>query len=145
MPTLTQVRDAAAEMLRKALPKAVRVEAFAGEIDLAGLAQKGVAQGGSLYVAVLSAVNAGTGLDFDMRAGFACFALGRAARPEDREAEALALAEAAALALHGATFGLAGVSPALVDAVAPVPDEAVEKSGVSVWAVTWAQHIIFNA
>lgn len=143
MPSLTQTRDAAIALLRTSLPTAQRVEAFAGDIDLAALAQKGVPPGGSLYVAALSAVNVGQGLDFDMQASLGCFCLARAPKAEVREAEALALAESAAKALHGATFGLATVTPARVVAISSVPDEDVEQSGVVVWAVLWEQSLLF--
>lgn len=141
MASLTIARDAAITLLKTTLP-AQRVEAFAGDIDLAALAQKAVPTGGSLFVAALSATNVGHGLDFDMQGSFGCFCVARAPKAEQREAEALALAEAAAKSLHGADFGLTTVSPARVLAITAVPDEAVDQSGVVVWAVLWEQLLL---
>lgn len=144
MPSLTRTRDAAISLLKTGLPDVQRIEAFAGEVDLAGLSQKGVPQGGSIFVAALSAVNAGQSMDFDMLGSFGCFCLCRNPRREARDQEALALAEQAAILVHGADYGLAGVSPARVTAITGVPDESVDNSGVVVWAVLWEQSLAFN-
>ena len=54
MPDLTDVRDAAADLLAAGIPEAARVEALAGELDMASIARKNVshADAGSLFVAV---------------------------------------------------------------------------------------------
>ena len=47
--------------------------------------------------------------------------------------------------IHGATFGLAGLSPARVLSIAPVTDEDLEKSNFSVWSVVWTQRVVMEA
>lgn len=150
MPDLTEVRDAAADLLAAGIPEAARVEALAGELDMASIARKNVshADAGSLFVAVGEAENAAApdSLDFDMAAVFAAFAVARhASRPAHAEAAALALAQKAARLVHGSVFGLAGLSPARVLSIAPVADESLEKSNFSVWSVVWAQRITMEA
>ncbi len=150
MPDLTDVRDAAADLLAAGIPEAARVEALAGELDMASIARKNVshADAGSLFVAVGEAENAAApdSLDFDMAAVFAAFAVARhASRPAHAEAAALALAQKAARLVHGSVFGLAGLSPARVLSIAPVADENLEKNNFSVWSVVWAQHITMEA
>lgn len=150
MPDLTDVRDATADLLAAGIPEAARVEALAGELDMASIARKNVshADAGSLFVAVGEAENAAApdSLDFDMAAVFAAFAVARhASRPAHAEAAALALAQKAAKLVHGSVFGLAGLSPARVLSIAPVADENLEKNNFSVWSVVWAQHITMEA
>lgn len=150
MPDLTEVRDAATGLLAAGIPEAARVEALAGELDMASIARKNVghADAGSLFVAVGEAENAAApdSLDFDMAAVFAAFAVARhASRPAHAEAAALALAQKAAKLVHGSVFGLAGLSPARVLSIAPVADENLEKNNFSVWSVVWAQRITMEA
>lgn len=149
MPSLTDVRDAAAALLASGLPEAARVEAFAGELDMTSIARKNVghADAGSLFVAVGEAENAAApdSLDLDMAAVFAVFAVARhASRPAHAEAAALALAQKAAGLIHGATFGLAGLSPARVLSLSPVADEGLEKNNFSVWSLIWTQRVIME-
>ncbi len=150
MPSLTDVRDAAVALLAAGIPEAVRVEAFAGELDMTSIARKNVSHSdaGSLFVAVGEAENAADpgSLDFDMAAAFAAFAVARhASRPAHAEAAALGLAQKAARLIHGATFGLAGLSPARVLSIAPVTDEDLEKNNFSVWSVVWTQRVVMEA
>lgn len=150
MPSLTEVRDAARDLLAAGIPEAARVEAFAGELDMTSIARKNVghSDAGSLFVAVGEAENAAApgSLDFDMAAVFVVFAVARhASRPAHAEAAALALAQKAAVLIHGAGFGLAGLSPARVLSIAPVTDESLERNSFSIWSVTWEQRIIMEA
>lgn len=117
---------------------------------MASVAKKNVSHSdaGSLFVAVGEAENAADpdSLDFDMAAAFAVFAVARhASRPAHAEAAALGLAQKAARLIHGATFGLAGLSPARVLSIAPVTDEDLEKNNFSVWSVVWTQRVIMEA
>lgn len=145
MPSLTQVRDAAIAHLKTALPSINRIEGFAGELDMASVAGKNLPKGGALFVSVGEAANAGTCADLEMVAAFGVFAVARTSgKRETGEAEALALAETAVMALHGQTFDLQGTGPALVRGIAPVSDEGLEKLGVSVWSVLWEQLITFT-
>lgn len=150
MPDMTQVRDAACEWIKAQVPGLGRVEAFAGELDLRGAAPKGIGYDDrvNLFLAVGEAENAAQqgSLDFDMECAFAAFAVARdAARPAAAEARALHAIQRAALAVHGATFGLSGVSPARVTALAPVPDEELAKRGLWIWSLAWQQRVVFTA
>lgn len=150
MPSLTEVRDAARDLLAAGIPQASRVEVFAGELDMDSVRKKNVAHSdaGLLFVTVGEAENAAApdSLDFDLAAVFAVFAVARhASRNTAAEAEALSLAQEAARLIHGATFGLAGVSPARVLSLSPVTDADLMKSGLWVWSVAWEQRVIFSA
>lgn len=151
MPTLTEIRNAACTLLTSVLPEASRVEAFVGPVDMGSIASRNIVHGdkGLLFVAVGEAVNAADPktLDLDMAGVFAVLAIARnAARPTKTEDASLMLAQKAALALHGATFGLAGVSPARVTSIEPLEhdDEKLTKIGIRVWCVTWEQRIVFG-
>ena len=145
MPGLTTARDAAIAHLKASLPGKVRVEGFAGELDMQSVASKNLPQGGAVFVAVGEASNTGQGVDLDMHAALGAFAVTRTAgRREAAEADALALGEAVAMLVHGQRFGLAGLGPALVRSLAPVEDDALDKLGVSVWCVLWEQLITFD-
>lgn len=149
MPSLTDVRDAACAHLKARLPRVARVEAFAGELDLRSAAPKGLGYDDSvnLFLAVGEAENAAPqgSLDFDMEASFAAFAVARhATRPTAAEALALDVVQRAALELHGATFGLPGLSPARVVSLAPVPDDDLAKRGLWIWSLTWQQRVVFT-
>jgi len=151
MPLLTDIRDAACALLTTACPSAARVEGFAGPIDMDGIARRNVqyADKGLLFVAIGDAANAAApgSLDFDMAGSFAVLAIARnAARPTKNEDTALVLAQTAARALHGATFGLAGVSPARVTTLEPLEhdDEKLAASGIRVWMLTWEQRFVFG-
>lgn len=149
MPDLIEVRDAAVALLKGGLTKAERVEAFAGDLDMQSAAPKNVRPGsGTVFVAIAEAVNVSPeeSLDFDMAGVYGAFAIARnVARPEAAEAQALALAQAAASLLHGATYGLAGVSPARVLSLSPVTDDDLARSGIRVWGVVWRQTVVFDA
>ena len=145
MPSLTQVRDAAIAHLKTALPAISRIEGFAGELDMTSAAGKNLPKGGALFVSVGEAVNSGADADMELVAAFGVFAVARTSgKREAGEAEALALAEAAVTALHGQAFDTQGVGPALVRGITPVPDESLEKLGVSIWSVIWEQLITFD-
>ena len=149
MPSLTDVRDAAVALLCAGMPEAERVEAFAGDLDMQSAAPKNVRPGGggTIFVAAVEAENAATpdSLDFDMAGLYGVFALARhAAKPEIAEAQALHLAQRAATLLHGATYGLAGVSPARVLSLAPVNGDDLAKAGIWVWSVVWRQTVVFE-
>lgn len=148
MPGLTEVRDAACRLLQ-GLSDVERVEAFAGELDMKSVSSRNVQHTAraSLFVAVAEAENAApeTSLDFDMAAVFVAFAVSRhASRPTHAEAAALALVQEAARLLHGATFGLNGLSPARVLSIAPVSDAELARNGIWVWSVVWGQRVILN-
>lgn len=150
MPSLTDVRDAARGLLASGLPKAARVEVFAGELDMDSVRKKNVghSDAGVLFVAVGEAENAAApdSLDFDLAAVFAVFAVARhASRCTTAEAVALSLAQDAARLIHGTTFGLANVSPARVLSLSPVADEELAKNSIWVWSVAWEQRVIFSA
>lgn len=150
MPSLTDVRDAACAHLKAQLPHLSRVEAFAGELDLRSAAPKGLGYDDrvSVFIAVGEAENAAPqgSLDFDLEASFAAFAVARhATRPTAAEALSLQAIQQAALALHGETFGLSGLSPARVTALAPVPDDDLAKRGLWIWSLTWQQRVVFTA
>ena len=66
-----------------------------------------------------------------------------AAGAEYAEADALSVAETAALSIHGATFGLP-VSPARVKSLEAVNDETFVENGYSVWTIVWQQQLIFT-
>lgn len=150
MPRLTEVRDAACAWLKTQVAGVDRVEAFAGELDLRSAAPKALGYDNrvNLFVAVGEAENAAPqgSQDFDMECAFAVFAVARdATRPTAAEARALQAIQEAALVLHGATFGLPGVSAARVTALAPVPDEELAKRGLWIWSLTWQQRVVFTA
>lgn len=149
MPSLTDVRDAACAWLSAQMPEVSRVEAFAGELDLRSAAPKGLGYDDrvNLFAAVGEAENAASqgSLDFDLECAFALFAVARhATRPTCAEALALLTIQRAALAIHGNAFGLSGVSPARVTALAPVPDEELAKRGLWIWSLTWQQRVVFT-
>ena len=149
MPSLTEVRDAACAWLSAQMPEVSRVEAFAGELDLRSAAPKGLGYDDrvNIFAAVGEAENAASqgSLDFDMECAFALFAVARhATRPTAAEALALETVQRAALAVHGNTFGLSGVSPARITALAPVPDDELAKRGLWIWSLAWQQRVVFT-
>lgn len=146
MPGLIDVRDAAVALLRAALPEVRRIEAFSGEFTPGAATLKNLPPE-AVFVAALSGRNpaAADSLDFDMLGAFCVFVLTRArASREACEGDGLALAERAALALHGGTFSIAGVGPARVLGLEPAYDEELEKSGVMIWTVLWQQPLVFT-
>ena len=146
MPSLTEVRDAAVALLQTVFPDLPRVEAFSGEITIDAVADKRLPAGVSVLVAALAADNdapPGT-LDFDVVASFGVLVISsNAAGAEYAEADALSVAETAALSIHGATFGLPA-SPAVVKSLEAVNDEAFVENGYSVWTIVWQQQLIFT-
>ena len=146
MPSLTEVRDAAVVLLQTVLPDLLRVEAFSGEITIDAVADKRLPAGVSVLVAALAADNdaaPGT-LDFDVVGSFGVLVISNnAAGAEDAEAEALAVAETAALSIHGATFGLP-VSPAVVQTLEAVHAEAFAENNYRVWTIVWRQQLVFT-
>ena len=142
MPSLTEVRDAAVTLLQTVFPDLPRVEAFSGEITIGAVADKRLPAGVSVLVASLAADNdaAPGSLDFDVVASFGVLIISsNAAGAEYAEADALSVAETAALSIHGATFGLP-VSPARVKSLEAVNDETFVENGYSVWQ----QQLIFT-
>ena len=146
MPSLTEVRDAAVTLLQTVFPDLPRVEAFSGEITIGAVADKRLPAGVSVLVASLAADNdaAPGSLDFDVVASFGVLIISsNAAGAEYAEADALSVAETAALSIHGATFGLP-VSPARVKSLEAVNDETFVENGYSVWTIVWQQQPIFT-
>lgn len=146
MPSLTEVRDAAVALLQGVFPDLPRVEAFSGEITLDAVAEKRLPPGVSVLVAAVAADNeaAPASLDFDVMAVFGALVVSNnVAGAECAEADALAVAERTALAVHGATFGLP-VSPAVVRSLEAVTDEELARQGVCVWSVLWRQSFAFS-
>lgn len=146
MPSLTEVRDAAVVLLQTVFPDLPRVEAFSGEITLDAVAQKRLPPGVSVLVAALAADNdaAPGSLDLDIVGTFGVLVVSNnVAGAECAEADALAVAEKAALSLHGAAFGLP-VSPAVVKTLEAVTDEALFENGLCVWSVLWRQQLVFT-
>ena len=147
MPTFTEIRDAAVELLRTAFPDLNRVEAFSGEVSLEALTGKTLPAGVSVLVAAIGGDNSAPqdSLDFDMLGAFGVLVISNnVASAEDGEAEALAVAEKVALMLHCANFGLPGVSPARVLEIEPVHDDGLFGAGVTVWSVLWRQNLVFT-
>ena len=146
MPSLTEVRDAAVALLQTVFPTLPRVEAFSGEITLDAVAEKGLPPGVSVLVAAVAAdyEAAGDSLDLDVTATFGALVVSNnVAGAESAEAEALAVAEKTALALHGNDFGLP-VSPAVVRSLEVVTDDELAGQGVCVWSVLWRQSFAFS-
>lgn len=136
MPALTAIRDAACAWLARALPEAGRVESFCGSLDFERLGPRNVQYSGegSLFVAVGEARNLGEGQVLDMEGSFWVFAVNRnAARATVAASAALLLIQKAACALHGQTFGLAGISPANVRQIAPISSEELDRARFQVW------------
>ena len=147
MASLTSIRDAAAREMRAICPDLPRVEAFAGELSFDATKNRALPPGVSVLVTTLGAENdAGPdALDFAMVGAFALIILSRnVAGAEAREADALAIAEKLALALHGQRFALTDVEPALVDRLEPVRDTDLDNMGVCVWTVVWTQAFVFT-
>ena len=147
MPSLTEVRDAAVALLRTVHPDISRVEAFSGEITLDAVAGKGLPPGVSVLVAAVAADNdaQGDSLDFDVMGTFGALVVSNnVAGAEYAEQDALHVAEKTALAVHGATFGLPGVSPAVVRSLEAVTDEELAGNGICVWSVVWRQSLVFT-
>lgn len=147
MPSFTQIRDKAVALLRATFPDLGRVEAFSGELDLGTVSGKTLPAGVSVLVATVGGNNSAVenSLDFTMRGTFGVLIIANnVSSLEAGEAEALAVAEKAALALHGATFGLPGVSPAKVFSIDAVHDEELTGRGLTVWSVVWRQRLVFT-
>ena len=145
MPTLTEVRDAAVELLKKTFPALPRVEAFSGELDLEVAARKRLPPGVTILVAAVSADNEGTALALDMEGtfGVVVVASNRAGR-EAAEKDVLIAAEKAALTIHGSRFGLTGVSPARVRVLEQVMDEKLAENNLCAWSLVWQQALTFT-
>lgn len=145
MPSLTQIRDAAVNTLRDVCPEAKRIEAFSGELNLDTAKGKILPSGVSVLVAVLEAGNEPPLEQLDLTGTFAVLvAVNDTRSREAREARALTVAEAVTVAVHGNTFGLAGVGPALVLSLSPFSGDELDKSGLSVWSVIWQQGFTFS-
>lgn len=145
MSRVIAVRDAAVKTLQ-ALPTVKSVRAFAGDLTLEGLGQRPLGLQ-ELFVSVITVDNApeDAPTDSDLRAAFGLFVIVRNQKDRlEREVMALDLAEQAFTCLHGSTFDLMGVGPALVGGMAPLDGEvrdALEKKGITVWALAWEQRI----
>lgn len=141
MPSLTALRDTAVAALREVLTDVSRVEAFAGEVTLDAIAGKGLQAGVSVFVALVSVDNGSDApLDLDVTATFGALVVSsNPVSAEDREAEALRVAEKVVLTLHGATFSLPDVSPVALHSLEPVLDEALSDNGLAVWSALWTQ------
>lgn len=147
MPLLTDVRDAACAYLGEALPEALRVEAFSGALDFERLSPRGVqySEQACLFIAPGECRNVGSELAFDCEADFWVFSIARhAARPTIASNASLALAQKAAIAIHGQTFGLSGVSPASVQHVSAISGEQFEKAGIWAWELLFTMRVVFG-
>lgn len=147
MPLLTDVRDAACLYLKTALPDALRVEAFAGSLDFDSLSPRGVqySEQACLFIAPGECRNVGRELALDCEADFWAFSVARhAARPTIASNASLALAQKAAIAIHGQTFGLTGVSPANVRYVNAIASEDFEKVGIWAWELSFTMRVVFG-
>ncbi len=145
MPGLTQTRDAAVALLKAALPD-MRVEGIAGATDATSILREPIGAG-AIFVMALSSVNVASedSLDFDLQGSLAALIVVHGRKNKTaRESDGLALAEKVALALHGNSFGLTGVSPARCTGLAPVEDDDMDARGVWAWGVTWEQRIIMG-
>ena len=101
----------------------------------------------SVLVAAVAADNdaQGDSLDFDVMGTFGALVVSNnVAGAEYAEQDALDVAEKTALAVHGATFGLPGVSPAVVRSLEAVTDEELAGNGICVWSVVWRQSLVFT-
>lgn len=148
MPLLTDVRDAACAHLQSSLKNALRVEAFAGVLNLDGLAPRGVqySEKAALFIAAGECRNVGPALYCDFEASFWVFSVARhAARPTIAASAALALAQDAALAIHGQRFGLTGVSPANVRSLAPIIDDDLDKAGIHAFELRFDMRVALSA
>ena len=120
---------------------------FSGEITLDAVAGKGLPPGVSVLVAAVAADNdaQGDSLDFDVMGTFGALVVSNnVAGAEYAEQDALDVSEKTALAVHGATFGLPGVSPAVVRSLEAVTDEELAGNGICVWSVVWRQSLVFT-
>ena len=147
MPNFTEIRDAAVALLRTRFPDLVRVEAFSGELSIDALSIKALPAGVSVLAAAIGGDNSAPAesLAFEMLGSFGVMVVSNNVQSREAgEAEALAVAEKAALALHGATFGLPGVSPAKVFSIDAVHDEELTGRGLTVWSVVWRQRLVFT-
>lgn len=146
MASLTELRDAACACLKNALP-AVRVSGLAGSADAATILRESVGKS-TVFVVLLAAENHAerAPMDFDMQATLGALVIIHGRKNQTaREADGLAVAEAAAQSLHGRTFGMADAGPARVLGIAPLADEELENKGLWAWAVTWEQSLTFTA
>ncbi|HJB65189.1 MAG TPA: hypothetical protein H9768_02750 [Candidatus Mailhella merdavium] len=147
MPGLTETRDAAVSLLRKTFPELCRVEAFSGELNMDEAARRSFPPGISLLVAVVAAENdaPADSLVFSVMGTFGALVISNsAAGAEHAEGDALSAAERAALSLHGATYGLEGVSPARVESLEACQDGELAENGLCVWAIIWKQALVFG-
>lgn len=148
MASLTQVRDAAVALLREALPSIVRLEAFSGTLTMDDASMKRLPFGVSILVAAVAADNTappGT-LDFDVTGEFGAIIVSKSkSTAEAREADSLAVAQQVSMALHGQTFALPDVGPAIVTTLEAVDAEEFAKNGICVWSVRWQQALTFSA
>lgn len=145
MTCLTELRNAACLHLKARLP-AVRISSLAGGMDAATLLRESTGLT-TIFVVLLSAENKAhaSPMDFDMNATLGALIVLHGRKNQTmREADGLSVAERVAQALHGQTFGLAGVGAACVLGLAPVSDEELESKGFWAWAVTWEQGLTFS-
>lgn len=146
MAGLTELRNSACAFLQAALP-AVRVSSLAGGTDAATILRESFGQT-AVFIVLLSAANRAGDfpMDFDMEATLGAIIVVHGRKNQTaREEDGLAVAEAAALALHGQTFGLDNVGAARVLGLAPVSDEELDSRGIWAWAVTWEQGLSLAA
>lgn len=140
MAALTAARDAAILYLGQVFPD-VHVAPMAASDEAGAILSRLIGDGG-IFVLISRAENCSPreSLDFDLRATFAALVVAHGRKnQESREDAGLPVAEKAALALHGATFGLAGASPARVLGLAPISDNDLQKRGLWAWGITWEQ------
>lgn len=146
MPSLTQIRDAAVATLKAVCPDKRRVKAFSGKLDLDNAKAKNLPAGVSVLVAALEAANEQPCERLDLTGVFVAQVVSvSSANRETREADALTLAEIITTIIHGNTFGLSGVSPALVAALTPLDSDTLDASGIAVWLVVWQQAFTFDS
>ena len=146
MTCLTDLRDAACLRLKARLP-AVRIGSLAGGADAATLLRESTGLT-TIFVVLLSAENKahGSPMDFDMNATLGALIVLHGRKNQTmREVDGLAVAETVAQALHGQTFGLAGVGAAYVLGLAPIADDELTNNGFWAWAVTWEQGLTLSA
>lgn len=145
MASLSQLRDAAVESLELAFP-ALCVKPVSGSADAASILADYIGKGVVLVMA-LTAQNVAerNSLVFDLNANLAAIMVIHGLKNAlSRENAGLPLAEGLALEIHGNTFGLSGVSPARVSAIAPIADEEITKRGLWAWTITWDQRLVLT-
>ncbi len=146
MTTPTQLLRAVTAHLKAALPGLRTCDLYAGEFSGGELSRASLAAP-AVLVACLGATRGndhGGGLyEFDCR--FTAYCLTRhAGSREERGMLALELAEAVLTEIEGNRFELDGAGFARVTRLDNLYGEAFDKAGVSLWATTWAQTVLFT-